>query len=776
MTQRYLRLRLAAGLAASLVLAPLTAFTVPASAENSPRPMDTNGAPARETPLKYASPTDSEKELNFLHINDFHGRIDNNTVKFAGTVEKLKAGSPKGATALLSGGDDLSASLYASAVQDDQPTIDVHNALGMTAATVGNHEFDKGYQDLVNRIQRKNGTPNANWTYLGANVYKKGTTESALPEYKIVTLNGVRVAVIGAVTKDTPALVDPSKVTEVDFGDPVAAVSRVADKLKAKGEADVIVAEYHEGARAGTREGATLEQQVAAGGAFAGIVTKTSPAVNVIFTGHTHKEYAWRGPVPGQPGKTRPILQAGNYGQYVGQVQLFINPQTKTITRYQVANHLRLKVGDAQLVKEYPAVATVKDIVDKALANAKKEGSKRLGKITKNITTAFKNNVRDDRSSESTLGNLVADALKATLASSDRGGAEIAVVQPGAMRADLMYDNPEGKGVVTVAQANSVLPFANNLMTTTLTGAQLKTMLEQQWQTNAQGNPITSRPFVALGVSKNVSFTYDPERAMGDRVTSIVVNGTPVDPQRGYRVGTFSFLAAGGDNFRVFKEGKDTHNSRVLDRDGWFEYIRGNSPLSPDFGRRGLSLSGAPTTVEPGQQVTVKLNKVDLTSLDVPASKTVSVRYEPSGVGDNKGWMLPATAQPSALGSFPVHQGEATISFTVPAELNGGHFAISTDRGTTARLPIQVPVTATPAPQPTGGPNTSGESSTDGASIVVGPPPTPGNDSTRKTADRNTGDLARTGAEVVPLGLGVLALLGTGAAILIASRKVSTRL
>lgn len=708
-----------------------------------------------------------DKELNFLNINDFHGRIDQNTVKFAGTVEQLKAASPAGATAFLSAGDNVSASLYASSVQGDQPTIDVLNALGLQSSAVGNHEFDKGFNDLVNRIQQKDGKPNAAWSYLGANVYKKGTTTPALPEYQLLTVNGEKVAVIGAVTQETGTLVSPAGIADLDFGDPVEAVNRVAAKIKADKLADFIVADFHEGAGAGAKDGATIDQEIAAGGAFADIATKTSAAVNVIFTGHTHKEYAWDGPIPGQPGKTRPILQTGNYGENVGQVQLMVNPNDKSVTSYKVKNTPRSTANDADLVAKYPAVAKVKEITDAALAFAKTEGSKVLGNVTADITTAFTGGKRDDRSNESALGNLVADSLKATLAPANLGGAEIGIVNPGGLRDELLYKTD---GKIDVATANAVLPFVNNLWTTTLTGAQFKTLLEQQWQTKVDGTPITDRPYLALGVSKNVSFTYDPSRPLGDRITSIVVNSGPIDPAKDYRVGTFSFLATGGDNFRIFKDGKNTKDSGLIDRDGWFDYIKKNSPLSPDFGRRGVSITGAPASVTPGQQVSLKLSKADLSSLGAPVSKTVTVRYEPSGIGGGKGWAVPTAVLPADLGTASVTGGEATIAFTAPAALNGGRFSISTDGGSYARLPINVP-TASVDP----GGNANGSSTAGGGSAGAGAGG--GNNGTNPDGtgvSASGDDLANTGADLIPLGLGIIVLLGVGVVITAASRRKAT--
>ncbi|NYE95783.1 5'-nucleotidase [Psychromicrobium silvestre] len=653
-------------------------------------------------------------EVNLLNINDFHGRIDTNTVNFAGTVEQLKAASPAGASAFLSAGDNVSASLYASAVQKDQPTIDVLNAMGLQASAVGNHEFDSGFADLKDRII--NGGTNAKWDYLGANVYLKGTTTPALDEYKLFTVNGVKIAVVGAVTQEAPTLVSPSGIAQVDFGDPVDAVNRVATKIKEQKLADVIVAEYHEGAAEGTPDGASLEQELNAPAgqneAFKKIVNQTSSVVNAIFTGHTHKQYAWDAPIPGVAAdaavKTRPVLQTGDYGENIGQVQLYVDPASKQVLSYKQRNVPRTTTPAADLVSQFPVAAKVKGIVDAALAYAQAEGDKPIGKISADITTAqvldpaTGKYSRDDRQNESTLGNLVANALKSSLSDPSLGGAEIGVVNPGGLRADLLYKaaGAEGDGVVTVAEANAVLPFLNNLWTTSLTGAQFKTLLEQQWQTNADGT-IPSRPFLNLGLSKNVDYTYDPSKPQGSHVTSIVINGAPIDPAKSYRIGTFSFLTSGGDNFRIFTEGTNAKDSGLVDRDAWFKYLSTESaskPIAPDFTRRALNVTGAPTSVTENQQVTVKLQKLDLTSLGTPASTKVTLRYEPSGVGGGTGWSVPTAAVPAVLGTFPVTAGVATLSFKVPAELKGGRFTVTTDTGTYGRLPIDIGTTAPPAP------------------------------------------------------------------------------
>jgi 5'-nucleotidase len=638
------------------------------------------------------------KELDLLAINDFHGRIDANTVNFAGTVEQLRAANPAG-TAFLSVGDNIGASLFASALQDDQPTIDVLNALDLSASAVGNHEFDKGFSDLAGRV-----TDASDWSYLGANVYAKDTTNPVLPEYAVIDVDGVKVGVIGAVTEETPTLVTPSGIADLSFGDPVEAVNRVAAQLRdgdpANGEADLLVALYHEGASAGTPDGSSLEQELAHQGAFEQIVNDTDARVAAIFTGHTHKQYAWEAPIPGTD-KTRPVLQTGSYGENIGHVSLTFDTATDEVTDYSVANVKRTTTPAPELVAAYPRVAEVKTIVDAALAQAEVIGAQPVGSVTADITTAFlggsyvdgkykgsgplPSTGRDDRASESTLGNLVATSLLDTLADPARGGADLGVVNAGGLRNELFYGDD---GVITYAEANAVLPFVNNLWTVSLTGAQVETMLEQQWQTNPDGTR-PSRPFLALGLSDNVKYTVkttDVNATPGDNVTSVLVNGEPLDPAKTYRVATFSFLATGGDNFRVFAQGTDARDSGLIDRDAWISYLQTHPNLSPDFARRSVVADGL-GTVTAGESVTAKVSRLNLTSLGSPLNTGVSAYLVPAGTAFDAA--NPGT--PVATGT--VTNGAASLDVPVPAETAGGEYGVyvvAAPSGTVTRLALTV--------------------------------------------------------------------------------------
>ncbi|TLM82043.1 ExeM/NucH family extracellular endonuclease [Pseudarthrobacter sp. NamE5] len=628
-------------------------------------------------------------DLNFLGINDFHGRIDANTVLFAGTIEKLRAAAAPGATAFLSAGDNIGASLFASAVAKDQPTIDVLNALELRAAAVGNHEFDGGWADLRDRVIA--GGANAKFPYLGANVYAKGTTQPVLPEFTVLEMNGIKVAVIGTVTQEVTSLVTPAGVADLEFGDPVEAINRAAAKITAENLADVIIVENHDGAGSGTVEGSTLTEEVAAGGPFAKLVTETSADVDAIFTGHTHKEYAWDAPVPGVEGKTRPIVQTGNYGENVGQIQLTVDTATREVTAYKAGNVKRTTDPATDLVAAYPRVAVVDAIVKKALADAAVVGNQPVGAVTADITTAFSTDAagvakRDDRGSESTLGNLVADSLLDSLQPAELGGAEIGVVNPGGLRNELYYA-PDG--TITYAEANAVLPFVNNLWTTSLTGAQFKTLLEQQWQTNADGT-VPSRAYLQLGLSKNVNYTYDAARPAGDRITSVRVNGELLDPVRSYRVGTFSFLATGGDNFRVFTEGTNTRDSGLVDRDAWIGYLQESSPVSPDFARRSVAVTNStPGEVKPGEAITLAVSRLDLTSLGSPVNRSLSVTFT-----DSAGTL-------TQLGTAPVASGAAAVNLAVPAgaaEGTGTLVLTAAESGTVVTVDVKVAASVSAGP------------------------------------------------------------------------------
>ena len=243
-----------------------------------------------------------------------------------------------------------------------------------------------------------------------------------------------------------------------------------------------------------------------------------------------------------------------------------------------------------------------------------------------------------------------------------------------------------------------MLPFVNNLWTTSLTGAQFKTLLEQQWQTNPDGT-VPSRAYQQLGLSKNVNYTYDAARAAGDRITSIRVNGALIDPAKSYRIGTFTFLATGGDNFRIFKEGAGTKDSGLVDRDAWIKYLQAHNPVSPDFARRSVAVVNTTAAeVKGGESITLAVSKLDLTSLGSPVNASLRAEF------------TDAAGTVTALGTVPVTAGAAQVDVKVPAGAAAGAGTLvltAVESGTVVKTAVKVaasvpvPPKCTPPVKPT---------------------------------------------------------------------------
>ncbi len=617
--------------------------------------------------------------INLIGINDFHGRVDADTLKWAKVVEDLKSDGGDANTLMVSAGDNVGASVFASALQGDEPTIDILNEIGLDATAAGNHEFDQGYADLINRI-----VPKADFKILAANV-RKADNSRALPAYEIFTVAGVKVAVVGAVTQETPTLVAPDRVTGLTFGDPSDSINQAIteiNQLPAEQRPDVTVVSFHEGAPDGS---VTFTEAMAQSQVFNRLVNNTSPEVDAIFMGHTHQKYVFDAPIPGTD-KTRPVIQTGQYGENVGQIKLSVDTDSDAVSTVVAKTVARGAQNDAAVITQYPQLQAVKDIRDAAVTYANQVGNVAKGEITDDITRAYVNPTAtplvEDRASESSLGNLVADALLYRIKDT-AAGADLGIVNPGGLRADLKYAGVAGDavntdGVVTRGELNTVLPFANNLNSVKLKGADIKEILEQQWQTNP-GGPAPSRPYLQLGLSKNVTYTYDATRAEGQRILGVRINGEALDPAKDYKVATFSFLAAGGDNFRAFKKGVNT-DTALVDRDGWEKFFADNSPVSPSYAKHAVQVTGLKSKYRVGATVSYTLSKLKLGSLGSPADKTVSSKLF---YGDGQSATLP---------SKTVADDSAALSFALPAGASGAMRVESTvyPNGTKIVVPLDV--------------------------------------------------------------------------------------
>ncbi|MDR1450557.1 MAG: 5'-nucleotidase C-terminal domain-containing protein, partial [Propionibacteriaceae bacterium] len=265
------------------------------------------------------------------------------------------------------------------------------------------------------------------------------------------------------------------------------------------------------------------------------------------------------------------------------------------------------------------------------------------------------------------LGRLVGNALRDTLQAID-ADVDFGVVNPGGLRADLSYAAHDGD--ITFEQLLSVLPFNNNLSIVSLTGRQVTEMLAEQWQRDADGN-LPTRPYLELGLSDDVAYAYTETAetctaaAAGNAsvpcqkgsIINVTLRGEPIDPEAVYKIATFNFLAAGGDNFWVFQEASKVVDTGLLDWEGWVDYIRAASadgPIQPDYSRSSVRLEGLPDTLTSVDQVTLQVSKLNVMSLGAVGARQLDVSL--GGVD---------------LGRFPVVDGAATVSFTPPEEAAG---------------------------------------------------------------------------------------------------------
>ncbi len=650
-------------------------------------------------------------DLTILTFNDYHGRIT--IPDFFATLENARQAAGEDQSIVLSVGDNEGASLFESSILGDNPTIETLNAMDVDASVVGNHEFDKGWSHLQDRIAGTNGATKADFPYVSANI--DGVTPSVQP-YTIIERNGVKVGYIGATTAELPSLVSPAGIKGLTVTDPVAAVNKYAEQLsdgdESNGEADVIVAGYHDGA-------------------IDSITNETDPNVDVILTAHTHETYV-------RDAQGRPLTQAGSYGDGFNQIKVTYDDVTKEVTaKADPADIVPTEEGAAE-DSTSPRIAEVQDILARALEASETEGAKKIATATAAFSRGGMGLAEpaEDRGDESTMSNLVANMFSQYL--SDVTGKDVIGVQnPGGTRADL------DEGEVTFKEAASILPFANTLMTTQITGAQFKTLLEQQWQPDG-----SSRPYLALSLSDNVSWTFDESRPAGDRVTSITIDGKPIDPKATYVVGSGSFLISGGDNFAVLADGTNPTDTGWTDLDAWSAWLQEQGTVTPSFAKNGVEVSG-PTTLTQDKKATLLVGG---SSADA-AAKVANGTLDMTSVDFVKNSSVTATIGDIEVGTAEVSDGAADLALTVPCSVKAGDAVLTltaADSGTTVTLPVTVKSGACTTPTPSATPTSADTTPT------AKPAGTDGG---------RTGGLADTGAPVSAIALGALALIGAGASL-----------
>lgn len=622
-------------------------------------------------------------EVQILGINDFHGRILPDSFGEAAGAASLATAiadleEDYANSVFVAAGDLIGASTFESFIAKDKPTIDALNAAGLDVSAVGNHEFDGGYDDLISRVMapfdaETNPLGGAEWEYLGANVRLVGSGDPALPETWIQDFGDVEVGFVGVVTDETPSLVSPDGVANLTFEEEAVAANRSAADLEEAG-ADLIVLLVHEGAPT-----TAYADAVDTSNDFGAMLAELDPSIDAVVSGHTHLAYDHRVPVAewiteGRAVTERPVVSSGQYGMNVNRLVFEVDDVTGDVVGLST-DTVDLWVGGAAVYPQDPEVA---QMVADATAEADILGAEVLGELEMPLYRArtASGATGSTRGAESTLGNAIAEVQRWATAGN---GAEIAFMNPGGLRGDMLgVANGTGDypSDVTYKQAAGAQPFANTLVTMTLTGVQLAEVLEEQWQPAG-----SSRPFLRLGTSEGFGYTYDPT---GRTISQMWIGEDFIEPTDTVTVAVNSFLAAGGDNFTTFAEGTDRADSGRIDLNAMVDYLDQNGSLGTDYAQHAIGVSGDLTPYEGG------MVDIDLSSLAM------------TGPGDLVDSTVTVTLQGEELGTFPVdnalptdtfdEHGKATIAFELPAGVTGEQILVVEGDTTGTIFPIVIDI------------------------------------------------------------------------------------
>lgn len=529
--------------------------------------------------------------LRLIGLNDFHGNLEAGSLTLSlpdpqapanarllrvpvggapavsGLVRSLRAGAPH--SVMLSAGDLFGASPLVSTLFRHESTVEVMNLIGLELNAVGNHEFDAGIGELKRMAAGgcAANTPGdavnscainpyrgAQFPMLAANV-RDTQDKPALAPYTVKRFAGIPVGFIGAVTRSTPSIVVPSGIAGLSFVDEADAVNRSVTELKAQG-VNAIVAVFHEGGEVGPpqQRGEWNDTRcVGAQGPIFEIARRLSPEIGIVFSGHSHQGYRCQF-------EGRLIIQGTSYGRGLSVVDTLLDPKTRrfipTHTRsinLPVLNEKTEPAVRERLAAAVPAPwgsalrdatpdAQVAQLIARYATLTAPTAARPVGRITAPFTRSG--------TTDSSAGRLIADSQLAATQAAARGGAQIAFMNPGGIRSDLDCGGGPPPCAVTFGQTFTMQPFGNSLVVMSLSGEQLKALLESQ-QKPASPEPSFLQP------SAGFTYTWQADAPAGERVRDMRLQGQPIVAAQRYRVTVNSFLAEGGDGFVLLTRGTE---------------------------------------------------------------------------------------------------------------------------------------------------------------------------------------------------------------------------
>ncbi len=530
-------------------------------------------------------------DVHLLAWNDFHGNLEPAGLtmygKYAGgaaylakaVLDKQKQYGRREATVMA--GDNVGASPLANGLFHEEPATIAANLMNVDFASVGNHEFDKG-KDELGRLQnggcQKDGCnaapytikrhgklettdtyPGADFKYLAANVIDNATKKPLFPAYgvkRFPSTSGkpISVGFIGEVLQDTPSIVTPTGVEGLTFVKEADAANKAAKQLAHQGVHIPVLVIHQGGFQTGSPTAPGGCAGNLAGSDIEKIVKDLDPSIKVIVSGHTHVEYRCTITVNGV---TRLITSAASFGRMLSDIKLTVDDRTGKLVSADAVDSIVENATNTPVpggtrqddpTKADPTIAkVVKQYVDASAPLANKVIGKIQGDLTRDASPV----------GETTLGDVIADAQLTSTSDASKGGAQLAFMNPGGVRADMkagdISSGGEAPGEVTYGEAFTVQPFGNSLVTKTMTGDMVRRVLEQQFV--GCGGQTTQK---VMQVSS--TFTYKSNPAAADcagKIGEIKVNGEVVTPTTSLRVTMNNFMAFGGDGFTVFNEGTD---------------------------------------------------------------------------------------------------------------------------------------------------------------------------------------------------------------------------
>jgi 2',3'-cyclic-nucleotide 2'-phosphodiesterase (5'-nucleotidase family) len=465
------------------------------------------------------------KFLRIVATNDFHGalepRPDASGVRRGGAAFVATAldraereCAPDCVTVLLDAGD-LFQGTPASNLSYGRPVVEYYNKMGYAASALGNHEFDWGVDTLRARMRQ------AKFDILGANVrYTDGTDVKWIPNDTIVRRGNTRIGIIGISTVLTPTTTRPANVVGLRFDDPAPIVDSIAPALRKRG-ANFVVVVAHAGAFCGTGGAATCN------GEIIDFARKLKSKVDVVVSGHTHS-------LVNTVVNGIPIVQARSSGRAIDILDIPLASNGALATRHEVRE---------LAVDTIPPMPAIDSIVERAVARV-------APLVTRHIATIPVTLAR--QGPQYPLGNLVADAQRWA------GKGDVAIMNNGGIRTELRA------GDVTYGALFELQPFGNTLYSLTMTGAQLRGLLEA----------MLGKANVDDHVS-GMSVRYDPAKPKGSRVVSVTMaDGTALSDSRSYNVIMNDFLATGGEGYNAGGRATSSKPLNIVDLDALIDYLR----------------------------------------------------------------------------------------------------------------------------------------------------------------------------------------------------------